>query len=281
MSLKINTPLVSVDWLFSNLENENLIILDATIPKVTSKNDDLIEEKHQIKNAIFFDIQAVFSDINAPFPNTVLSPKEFEEKAKNLGINNNSCLVVYDDLGIYSSPRVWWLFQLMGFKNIAVLNGGFPEWKNKEYPTEKPFSYQPKKGNFTTDYQPQKVKFISDVLAGITNDKILIADARSKGRFYATEPEPRKGLKGGHIPNSISFPISDIIIDGKLKSEEELKEIFIEKNPTNKEFIFSCGSGITASVLALGAEIAGFKNHAVYDGSWTEWASTENLPIEK
>lgn len=281
MSLKINTPLVSVDWLFSNLENENLIILDATIPKVTSKNDDLIEEKHQIKNAIFFDIQAVFSDINAPFPNTVLSPKEFEEKAKNLGINNNSCLVVYDDLGIYSSPRVWWLFQLMGFKNIAVLNGGFPEWKNKEYPTEKPFSYQPKKGNFTVDYQPQKIKFTEDVLKAIENDEFLIADARSKGRFYATEPEPRKGLKGGHIPNSISFPISDIIIDGKLKSEEELKEIFIERNPTNKEFIFSCGSGITASVLALGAEIAGFKNHAVYDGSWTEWASTENLPIEK
>lgn len=281
MSLKINTPLVSVDWLFSNLENENLIIFDATIPKVTSKNDDLIEEKHQIKSAIFFDIQNTFSDVSAPFPNTILSPKEFEEKAQELGINNHSCIVVYDDLGIYSSPRVWWLFQLMGFTNIAVLNGGLPEWKNKEYPIEKSTTYQTKRGNFNSDYQPQKVKFISDVLAGITNDKILIADARSKGRFYVTEPEPRKGLKGGHIPNSISFPISDIIMDGKLKSEEQLKEIFIERNPTNKEFIFSCGSGITASVLALGAEIAGFNNHAVYDGSWTEWASTENLPIEK
>jgi len=280
MSLKINTPLVSVDWLFSNLENENLLILDATIPKVTSKNDEVLEEKNQIKKARFFDIKSVFSDINVPFPNTVLSPKEFEEKAQNLGINNNSCIVVYDDLGIYSSPRVWWLFQLMGFTNIAVLNGGFPEWKHKNCPIEKPTKQLFRKGNFTVDYQPQKIKFTEDVLKAIDNDQILIADARSKGRFYATEPEPRKDLKGGHIPNSISFPISDIIMDGKLKSEEQLKEIFKEKNPQNKEFIFSCGSGITASVLALGAEIAGYKNSAVYDGSWTEWASTENLPIE-
>jgi thiosulfate/3-mercaptopyruvate sulfurtransferase len=281
MSLKINTPLVSVDWLFSNLENEHLLILDATILKVTSNTDEVIEDKYQIKNARFFDIQSVFSDVNAPFPNTVLLPEEFEEKAQELGINTNSCIVVYDDLGMYSSPRVWWLFQLMGFKNIAVLNGGFPEWKNKKYPIEQPYSHQPKKGNLKVDYQPQKIKFTNDVLSAIENDKILIADARSKGRFYATEPEPRKGLKGGHIPNSISFPISDMIIDGKLKSAEELNKIFKEMNPANKEFIFSCGSGITAAVLALGAEIAGFKNHAVYDGSWTEWASTENLPIEK
>tara|TARA_R110002072_G_scaffold232251_2_gene389576 strand:- start:21 stop:866 length:846 start_codon:yes stop_codon:yes gene_type:complete len=281
MSLKLNTPLISVDWLLSNLENEQLIILDATIPKVTSKTNKILEETHQIKNARFFDIQSVFSDVHAPYPNTVLSPEEFEVKAQKLGINNTSCIVVYDDLGIYSSPRVWWFFQLMGFTNIAVLNGGFPEWKRKEYPTEQPNFHQPKKGNFKANYQPQKVKFTSDVLSAIENNKMLIADARSKGRFYATEPEPRKGLKGGHIPNSISFPISDIIVDGKLKSAEELKEIFKEKNPTNKEFIFTCGSGITATVLALGAEMAGFKNHAVYDGSWTEWASTENLPIEK
>lgn len=281
MSLKINTPLVSVDWLFSNLENEHLLILDATIPKVTSKNDENIEEKYQIKNARFFDLQSVFSDVHAPFPNTMLSPNEFEEKAQELGINKTSCIVVYDDLGLYSSPRVWWLFQLMGFTNIAVLNGGFPEWKRKEYPTEKPTLHQHKKGNFRVDFQPQKVKFTNDVLSAIENDTILIADARSKGRFYATEPEPRKGLRGGHIPNSISFPISDMIVDGKLKSAKELNIIFKEKNPANKEFIFSCGSGITAAVLALGAEIAGFKNHAVYDGSWTQWASTENLPIEK
>ncbi|APZ47162.1 sulfurtransferase [Polaribacter reichenbachii] len=281
MSLKIDKPLVSVDWLFHHLNDEKLIVLDATLPKVTAKKETEIEEKYQIENAIFFDIKKVFSDVNAPFPNTVLSAKEFEEKAQNLGINKDSCIVVYDDLGIYSSPRVWWLFQLMGFTNIAVLDGGFPEWKLKEYPTEKPMNHQFKKGDFSADYQPEKVKFTEDVLAAINNKNLLIADARSKGRFYATASEPRADVKGGHIPNSVSLPFSDVLLNGKLKSESELKSIFKTINPENKEFIFSCGTGITASVLALGAEIAGYKNHAVYDGSWTEWGSTKDLPIEK
>lgn len=280
MFLKLNTPLVSVDWLFSNLENENLVILDATIPKVTTKKEDVLSNKKlRIKGAIFFDIKNVFSDVNATLPNTVLSPKEFQKKAQNLGINKDSCVIVYDAIGIYSSPRVWWLFQLMGFMNIAVLNGGFPKWKLNKYPVENPKNHQFKKGNFTSNYQPLKIKFTRDVVSAIKNDKILIADARSKGRFYATEPEPRKGLKGGHIPNAVSLPISEIVVDGKFKAD--LKTVFQNVNPLNKEFIFSCGSGITASVLALGAAIAGYKNYSVYDGSWTEWASTKDLPIEK
>ncbi|MFY9243989.1 MAG: sulfurtransferase [Polaribacter sp.] len=277
----LTNAIVSADWLFQNLKDENLIILDATIPKVTAKKELVIDKKMQIKNAVFFDIQNTFSDQNAPFPNTVLSAKEFEINAQKLGINKDSFIVVYDDLGIYSSPRVWWLFQLMGFTNIAVLNGGFPEWRSKNYPIEKPTKQQLKKGNFLTVYQPLKIKFTQDVLYATKNENILIADARSKGRFFATEPEPRKDLKGGHIPNSISLPTSEIVVNGKLMDKEDLKEVFQNINPENKEFIFSCGSGITASVLALAAEISGYKNHSVYDGSWTEWASTEGLPIEK
>lgn len=282
MVLKINKPIVSVDWLFKNLNNENLIILDATIPKVTAKKEAISsDEKQQIKGAVFFDIQKTFSDENAPFPNTVLSAKEFEKSAQELGINNNSCIVVYDDLGIYSSPRVWWMFQLMGFNNIAVLDGGIPAWKAKKHPTEKLKNHQLKKGDFTANYQSEKIKFTADVLSAINNETILIADARSKGRFLATEPEPRNDLKGGRIPNSVSLPYSEIVENILLKSEEDLKSVFNTLNPKNKSLIFSCGSGITASVLALGAEIAGVKNHAVYDGSWTEWGSTEGLPIEK
>ena len=202
-------------------------------------------------------------------------------KVRELGINNNSCILVYDDLGVYSSPRVWWLFQLMGFKNIAVLNGGLLEWKLKEYPLEKPKKVKYKIGDYTADYQPKKIKFTKDVLIALENEKILITDARSKGRFSATEPEPRKDVKGGHIPNSVSLPFSDIIKDGKFKNEEELKQIFSLKNPKKKDFIFSCGTGITAAIIALGAEISGYKNYAVYDGSWTEWGTTKDLPIEK
>ncbi|PQJ78284.1 sulfurtransferase [Polaribacter porphyrae] len=282
MSLKIPNNIVSVDWLYQHLNDKNIIILNATIAKVTSKKDDInAERKYQIQGARFFDIKNKFSDIKAPFPNTVLSPKEFEDKAQLLGINKDSCIVVYDDLGIYSSPRVWWLFQLMGFNNIAVLNGGFPEWKSKKYPIEEQQNRQVNKGNFLVDYQSEKITYTKDVLNATTNKHFLIVDARSKGRFYATEPEPRKGLQGGHIPNSVNLPHLEIINDGKIISKAKLEHTFNQINPTNKNLIFSCGSGITASILALGATLAKQKNIAVYDGSWTEWASTNNLPITK
>ncbi|MBT3741647.1 MAG: sulfurtransferase [Polaribacter sp.] len=282
MSLKIDKALVSADWLFKNLNNENLVILDASISKVIAGNEEISAYNKQcIKGAIYFDIKNTFSDQKAGFPNTVLSPKEFEESAQRIGICKDSCIVVYDDLGIYSSPRVWWMFQLMGFKNIAVLDGGFSYWKYKKYPTEYLENYPSKKGNFTASYQPQRIKFTNDVYSAIENKTILIVDARSKGRFYAKAPEPRLTIKGGHIPNSVNLPYTEIIENGMLKSEKELKLIFNTLNKKKKAFIFSCGSGITASILALGAELSGIKNHAVYDGSWTEWSSTEGLPIKK
>ncbi|AUC23333.1 hypothetical protein BTO15_15055 [Polaribacter sejongensis] len=281
MSLKITKPIVSVGWLQDNLEHKNLIILDCTIPKVTEKSNTVkSDEKTQIKGAIFFDIKNTFSDVNGKFPNTILSSKEFEYKAQELGINTDSFIVCYDDLGIYSSPRVWWMFQLMGFTNVAVLDGGFPEWIANKYPIENQQKNSRSKGDFKVNYQSEKIKFTKDILNAINNETILIADARSKGRFNSTEPEPRSDVKGGHIPNSVSLPFSEIIENGTFKSEAALKVIFKEINPEKKPFIFSCGTGITASVLALGAEISGSKNYAVYDGSWTEWGSTENLPIE-
>lgn len=277
MSLKIPSFVVSVDWLLEHLENESLVILDATIPKVGSKTIEILEEKSQIKKAHFFDLKD-FSDAEAPLPNTMLTGEKFQQKAKQFGINNNHCIVVYDDLGIYSSPRVWWMFQLMGFENIAVLDGGFPEWKAKKYPIEK-FSHKTlSKGSFTANYHFEKITFMTDVLANVSSKKYLVLDARSEGRFFGTEPEPRKEVRGGHIPNSKSLPHTDILDETKMKPIDELKMIFETKNPENKPLIFSCGSGITASILALGATIAGIKNHSVYDGSWTEWGLS-NAPI--
>ncbi|OAD40893.1 sulfurtransferase [Polaribacter atrinae] len=281
MSLKVTKPIVSVNWLQKNLENKNLIILDCTIPKVTEKsNTHNSDEKLQVKGALFFDIKNIFSDTTAPFPNTILTPKEFEVKAQEIGVYKDSIIVCYDDLGIYSSPRVWWMFQLMGFTNVAVLDGGFPKWNENKFPVENQKKKDHLKGDFEVNYQPEKIKFKEDVLTAIKNKTILIVDARSKGRFNSAEPEPRNDVKGGHIPNSVSLPFNEVLENGTFKTEAVLKEIFKKINPKKKSFIFSCGTGITASVLALGAEISGIKNYAVYDGSWTEWGSIENLPIE-
>ena len=279
--LQIDKPLVSVNWLYQHKDATNLIVLDGTIPKVTlRKSANNLDEK-QIVNARFFDIKNVFSDKDAPFPNTALNTDDFERETRNLGINKDSCIVVYDAYGIYSSARVWWLFKTMGFNNIAVLDGGFPAWKKASYPTEKKQERNYEKGNFNANYQPEKIINADFVLKAISDEKKQILDARSSGRFFATEPEPRKEVRSGRIPTSKSLPYSSLLNGEFLKSKEKLIEDFQKINPDNKELIFSCGSGITACVLALGATIAGYNNIAVYDGSWTEWGSLTNLPIEK
>ncbi|RLJ99521.1 sulfurtransferase [Tenacibaculum discolor] len=277
--LTVKSPIVSVDWLHDNLSVNNLIILDATIQKVGTKLDNK-KEKQQIQNAVFFDLKNIFLDVEGEYPNTVPSEKHFENEAQKLGINNDSCVVVYDDLGVYSAPRVWWLFRIFGFTNIAVLNGGLPAWKDAGYIVELKKERKPLVGNFKTNLNKEKISVTEEVLKASRDNKVIL-DARSKGRFYATEPEPRKDLRGGHIPNSKSLPYSELQLEGKMKSKEELQKIFSDMNPNKEEMIFSCGSGITACILALGAEESGNTNYSVYDGSWTEWASRLELPVEK
>ena len=279
--LQIEKPLVSVNWLYQHKDAINLVILDGTIAKVASHKTNSKIGENKIPKARFFDIKKTFSIQGADFPNTAINPKDFEKEARKLGINKDSCIVVYDAHGIYSSPRVWWLFNSMGFNNIAVLNGGFPAWKKANYPVEKKNKQDIALGNFEVNYQPKKIIDSSFVLESISNASKLIVDARSSGRFNATETEPRKEVRSGHIPTSINVPYSSLLNNSELINKKELEELFIKINPDKKEMIFSCGSGITACVLALGATIAGHKKNSVYDGSWTEWGSLTHLPIEK
>ena len=275
-------PLVSISWLKNNLDNLNLIILDATIKKVTSDDKTAVINK-AIPGARFFDIKGMFSDKETNVPNMLPAPEVFEQGCQSLGIQHNSQIVVYDQLGIYSSPRVWWMFKAMGFHNVAVLDGGLPAWIDANYPLEDLNSYadiQYEKGNFKAAFKPNLVVSQEDVYSIMHNPDVLILDARSHGRFIGTEPEPRQDLKSGHIPGSISLPYTEVLVNGKMKSVEELKSIFTALDIGNKKLIFSCGSGITACIILLAAEIAGYSNLSVYDGSWSEWGLIEGLPIE-
>lgn len=280
MELEATSGVVSAEWLKSHLNHPNLVLLDATIPKVTNKKSTNNSSKI-IKGAIFFDLKNSFSDIKSSLPNTVQEPLVFQNKAREIGINNNSCIVVYDAIGIYSSPRVWWLFYLMGFTNIAILDGGLEAWQESGYSTVSSYKQDIKRGDFKVNFTASKLALTKDVLKASSNNSKIIIDARSKKRFYAEEPEPRKDLQGGHIPNSKNLPFYDVLNNNYYKSKKELIKIFASINPNKKDMIFTCGSGITASILALIASELGYKNFAVYDGSWTEWATTKNLPITK
>lgn len=280
-SLKIKEPLVEASWLKEHLEYNDLIILDATLPKAVADKTSVAEPSLRIPGARFFDIKNVFSDTSAAYPNTWPGKNAFIKAARELGINNNSIIVVYDDHGIYSSARAWWMFKSMGHQHIAVLNGGLPAWIEAGFELEEKKTIPFQIGDFNGVYDPGFFKEYKDVLKGLNNTEELVIDARAENRFLGLIEEPRKGLRSGHIPGSKNLPYTDLLRNGKMREAKELKEKLKSIIPENKNLVFSCGSGITACVLALGAELSGYKNLSVYDGSWTEWGSIPELPIEK
>ena len=265
-------PIVSVAWLKDNLDLREIVILNASIPRPSELSGEGFQQK-VIPNTRFFDIKNNFSDASAPFPSTFPSLKQFTKQAQLLGINKDSVIIVYDDKGIYSSARAWWLFRTFGFHNVAVLDGGLPEWNKSDYKTEHFQPYKGKTGNFIGRLTKDRMIFFEDIQLASQDKSQIIMDARSEKRFKCLVDEPREGLRRGTIPNSINLPFEDLLDGYCLKNQIELKQIFnILANPSDK-LIFSCGSGITACILALSAEISGYKNISVYDGSWTEYGT--------
>lgn len=266
----MNPSIVSVNWLKDNLNHKNLIILDCTLINQLLKQPVEIQNI-QIKNARFFDVKNKFSDIEDKFPTAYPSQSQFEDEAQKLGINNNSIIVAYDANGIYSSPRVWWLFKSMGHKEVHVLNGGLPEWLKNDFDTEQKFTTEYSRGNFQVKKSDNIVRKFNDVLENLSSQKELVIDVRSKDRFSGKTPEPKEGLRSGQIKNSINLPYTEVLENGKFKTVEQLKPIFNFLINEQRNIVFSCGSGITACVVYLASENILKNTKAVYDGSWTEW----------
>jgi len=272
----MKTPLVSVEWLQENCKDPDLIILDGT-QKLDSSSYKNNPEKIRIVQARYFNIKEEFSDTQSPYPNMLIDPKHFQDRCRKLGINNSSKIVVYDCVGIFSSPRVWWMFLTMGFKQIAVLDGGLPAWIDAGFETEKIRRETYAIGNFIAHFNQDNVKDLGFVTQSIHNKNHLLVDARSQGRFDGTAAEPRAGLKSGCIPNSINLPYTNLLNGVFFKSKEDLIDLFKPYDLSNKALTFSCGSGITACIVLLAFTIAhGENTFAVYDGSWTEWTTVHN-----
>ena len=271
--------LVSAKWLHQNLNHPDLIILDASLQATAEGNVPNTFLK-TIPGARYFDLKNNFSEPNSPFPNTLPNEIQFETECQKLGIHRDSKIVVFDSLGIYSSPRVWWLFNAMGHQDVSVLDGGLPEWIHYDYSTETRIAKHYKLGDFKATFQKKYVKNYQDVLDNLHTKAFTIVDARSEGRFNGTEKEPREHLESGHIPDSINIPYGEVLANGKFKTVSELKTLFDKKNIDEKEVVFSCGSGLTACIVMLANVIAFNKSKAIYDGSWSEWAEHQNLKTD-
>ncbi len=276
----MQTPLVSPKWLHENMANPQVIILDASLK---NKKSDLApdNEGRQIPGARYFDLKNDFSDPASWLPNTMPTATAFTVECRKLGVNKDSKIVVYDQQGIYSSPRVWWMFKVMGHREVAVLNGGLPAWSETGFDLEpiQPGVYEP--GNFEALFHAELLTNTKELIAKQMSQEVAVIDARSSGRFNGTSPEPRKGLESGHIPGSYNLPYIEVLTKGYMKSKEEIQQIFERLELAKQPMVFTCGSGLTACIIILAAELVSEEPKILYDGSWTEWAQTENLPIGK
>ena len=260
--------LVEVDWLSHQLAtNDDVLVLHTAMTNPFSREKPLIGER-VIPCARHVDIEQVFCDPDNPLPHTMPSADEFERQVRRLGINRNTVLIVYDDEGIYCSPRVWWMFKTMGHQQIYVLNGGLPAWLNRGFSYESGFSKTTTEGNFEVNYDPNLTLDLTGLLHVIDDANTKVVDARSSGRFYGNEQEPRVGVRQGHIPGSKSLPFEKLLGQGYMEARPRLANHFKALNlDKENRLIFSCGSGVTACVLALAAYEIGYSLICVYDGS--------------
>ena len=274
----MDSPTVTTDWLAIHLGDADIRVVDATLPLVgqSGHGRDSYTSGH-IPGAVFFDINAI-ADQTTDLPHMLPTPEAFAVAASQLGLHRDSRIVVYDAHGIYSAPRVWWTLRVMGYAHVAVLDGGLKAWIAEGRPVETAVAV-PSPVPVTPSFHPALVIDRTQVVTVLADDAAQIIDARSAGRFRGETPEPRANLRSGHMPGALNVPFDHVLNgDGTLKSVDDLKQVFGEVD-LGRPIITSCGSGVTASVLALALARLGRYDVAVYDGSWTEWGGRADSVI--
>lgn len=273
------SPFVSTQWLADALGAPDLRVVDGSWYLPAMNRDPQAEFlAGHIPGAVWFDIDAI-ADHSTDLPHTLPSDADFAAKAGALGLSNGQRIVVYDGGGLFSAPRVRWMLRHYGAPNVAILDGGLPKWKAENRALESGAA-QPTPAIFNARLDVASTASMQDVAAALQSGAAQVADARSKPRFDGSAPEPRTGIPAGHMPGALNLPITELTADGRLKSPEELKTIIAAAGiDPAKPLITSCGSGVSATIINLAFEAAGYNAPRLYDGSWTEWAS-KGMPVE-
>jgi len=271
--------IVSSAWLEAELGAPDLRVVDASFYLPAQKRDANAEyAAGHIPGAVRFDHDVV-ADHSSDLPHMVPSPEDFAEAVGQMGISENDRIVFYDGPGIFSAPRAWWLFRVMGAKNVFVLDGGLDGWKAEGRPLETEVPHR-QPSTFITAFQPEKVMDLDAMKLIVDAGSVQIADARSAARFTAAEPEPRQGLRSGHMPGAKNLPATAFSANGKLKPVQDLRAVLEEAGlDLSRPVVTSCGSGITAAIITLALESVGHEDNALYDGSWTEWGGRSDTPV--
>ena len=272
---------VAADWLAEHIDDPEIQIIDARMapPGQEQRNLNAEYQAGHIPGAVFFDIEAL-SDHTSPLPHMMPRAEAFAVAMRELGVSSDKHLVVYDEGNLFSAPRAWWMLRTFGVERVSIVAGGLEGWRRDELPLEQGLPELPE-GEFDVNFDPQVIKRLTDVLLVSHEGSAQIVDARPAGRFNGLVAEPRPGLRSGHIPGALNVPWSELVINGELKTTDELNEIFARQGVDFEQpIIASCGSGVTAAVVVLALTTLGVNGVSLYDGSWSEWGARTDLPIE-
>ncbi|MEQ5051848.1 3-mercaptopyruvate sulfurtransferase [Klebsiella michiganensis] len=272
---------VAADWLAEHIDDPEIQIIDARMAPPGQEERDLNAEYQagHIPGAVFFDIEAL-SDHTSPLPHMMPRAEAFAVAMRELGVSSDKHLVVYDEGNLFSAPRAWWMLRTFGVEKVSIVAGGLEGWRRDGLPLEQGLPELPE-GDFDGRVDPLAIKRLTDVLLVSHEGSAQIVDARPAGRFNGQVAEPRPGLRSGHIPGALNVPWTELVINGELKTTDELNEIFARQGVDfERPIIASCGSGVTAAVVVLALTTLGVNGVSLYDSSWSEWGARTDLPIE-